>query len=801
MESVMGMGGNQPQNSPNPTTPPGSAFGETLTASIPKPQPSQAAPAQAMPQEQQPMQAAPTETPSPSIMDFSQGKTPGQMQSSKEDQEVDDLVATLANDRKDKRIDAALKKSQDNEDLEIDNLINGIVGKPTKQSPEGLFGPRREGEGNWEYFAKNLPQGLKYVGAQMRSHLGRDPVEQRQAFESMYGSDNVKVQGGKLMFRPDPSEGFRKVDQTLFNGIVDFALYNSLNAIPLTANAVVTGATAAASSPVLTPAGGLAAGLAAGGAADAITRNALIGGINTVSDMPQDSKKVELKNEILKDAGFNLAGGVVASAVTKLPVVKQSLKKLSDSFISTGEKVLEQSGDKLSKLANVKVALNEFHSAFFPSVSSPKAAGEAVNTAIEMTERQLANNISAIKNEALVLSKKRGDMPNMDNTIGRLEKILTDNGYIFDEYGLAKVNEAVDRSLQPQGYQSALDTLASYNNRLRSEALGDGGTKLESLFQDLDNLAKQAKYDQGNPINSDIRNMFKQVRNSATGDRDAYLNKIFKDSDSPFAESYKAGYQNYASKIDSIGDFKAMFHSPQDREMMVTTLSKAPTPDKIDMLDKIKSLVGPDSVEWNGLRGEVVSNIFNQRTKEGVLNAQDALKFINKPDNAALINRVLDKDEKVVINRMLMEAAKLDTTGVFSNTGEQAVELGAGKLIELATDAKSALKNIFKVFGNDKKAIDYLTDEGFLNLAQQTRGAEMKQRILQAMRMAGDARNKMQIVSVPTASEKAAEKFRQVYVPMLGIGGAKRLDSIVNPQMPQNAGPTQAPVQEQLMPQ
>jgi hypothetical protein len=50
---------------------------------------------------------------------------------------------------------------------------------------------------------RSLPQQAQFVAAQMRAHLGRDPKEQRQAFESMYGPENVKTQAGSLYFRPD----------------------------------------------------------------------------------------------------------------------------------------------------------------------------------------------------------------------------------------------------------------------------------------------------------------------------------------------------------------------------------------------------------------------------------------------------------------------------------------------------------------------------------------------------------------------------------------------------------------------
>jgi hypothetical protein len=127
---------------------------------------------------------------------------------------------------------------------EVDAMFQDFhaTGQPAAVDPKAPLIDIKSGESGWQYLSRALPEQAKFIGAQMRAHLGDNPKEQRAAFESMYGGENVKTQGNALYFRPDAKSAFRKVDQTLYNGMVDFALFHALQAPGLIANTAVQAA-------------------------------------------------------------------------------------------------------------------------------------------------------------------------------------------------------------------------------------------------------------------------------------------------------------------------------------------------------------------------------------------------------------------------------------------------------------------------------------------------------------------------------------------------------------------------------
>lgn len=788
--------GVQPKDNPNPADPSASAASVTASNSMPPAQPTPAPAAAA----QSPAAAPSAPPPAPAA---SPAPPPVPDDATHEDAEVDSLIHELASGSQPSEV----KKAVDKQDSDVDALISQLKGDGEVDKNAPPVSGRQPGESAWDFAMRSMPEQLKFVGAQMRAHLGRDPLEQRQAFESMYGPDNVKRVGASLYFRPDPNQSFRKVDGTLYNGMVDTVLFNALNAVPGIANIATQAFTAAES-------GGLAAGAgsgAAGGTVDALTRQGLISGLNAVSDQPQNDPNLSFwKGQVLKEAGLNALANPITRGITKIPGVKQAVDKISSLVMPAADKALAAGGEQIERLAAVRTAFREFKDAVFPSLvsqttqSGAKETGIAVGDAIDKVGETLGKAVGAIKQEALGLADSKGEKAPMANTISAVQDILKKNGYEIDDSGLAKLAATPDKfggvnpvtttpgELVKPEVRASLDQLGTYLNRLQRENGINGGTELRQVFADLDNLTRLSKFDKTSPVNTDILQMYKQVRNAASQDRNELLSKLYDGSGSPNEQTWKSAYDRYSSNIDAIGDFKAHFYNPQSRELLVSSITKSPTAEKLELLDGMKQVLGDGSKEWNALRGEMLDQVLNDRTQEGVLNAPEVFRFLNAPKNAPLIDRVLAPQEKSVINRMLVEASKVSTSGVMVQSQQRVIEDGAEKMIELAADPKSAVKRLFTVFNSNQKAIDYLTDEGFLDMAQKANGPVQRDRILAAMRYMNAAKDKMQIVTVPTAGETGRKVLVKRYAPFVGKAFDSAIENVTSPYRP-GAAPNPAP--------
>lgn len=776
MDTVMGGVGTgvQPKDNPSPTTPPASASAETFNNSIPPPaQAPQAAQQPAPAQQPQPAQAAqPAQAPAPA-------QQPDQP--SKEDSEVDDLISQLAGKQKSAPVQKKLNQDSD----ETDRLINQLSGR-VESDTAAPGGGAVQSKG-----FESLPESARFMAAQMRAHLGRNPVEQRAAFESMYGGENVKTSSGALYFRPDKDQKFRKVDEKLFGGISDAIIFNLLNAGPLAANMATQAGVDATTKSVV-------AGGAAGGAVDALTRQTMISGLNSISALPQD--KADLKTEILKDAGLNAVLPLGLKYAAKMPIAKQAITALSAKMAdSLAAKELTKAGEEVGKLAQVRVAFNEFKNSIFPQAAeSPEKTGAVIGNAVDKVHETLSKSVGAIKNEALALAEQKGQNVQMNASSTKIASILQDHGYFIDDLGMAKPFASVDQSLIGEGRLGAVDKLADYYNRIAGEANGQAGTPLKQVFSDIDNLSKLSAFDKSTPVNADVRSLYRQVRNAAAQDRNAAINDLYQGSGLPNEKIWKDSFDKYSGNIDAISDFQSMFHSPQERELLVNTLSKSSTPQKNEMLDGMKQVLGSESKEWNAFRGEVFSNLLERHTQNGVVDASGMAKFLTAPGNQPFITRVFSNEEKGVMNKMLMETQRINRGAGLDERGKGIVKAGMELLSHMGGKPIQVVKTMMGVLENNKEVVDYLVDDGFLEMAQTAEGPEAKRRILDAMRYADNLRSKMKIIDVPTTAEKTKAAALRRYAPIAGPALSAMIHQKLNPVSPGSAPiPVPAPASNQ----
>lgn len=790
----------QPKDNPAPGMPAAGAAAQAVDNSLPPPGPipptaGAPAPDPSMPQGD-PAQAPAAPMPGPGQM-----PQPERNVLSKEDQEVDDLLLQMSGKPQPKEVKNVVKKEDDDFDSLIAQVRGDAPESDTAPDGGGLVISRLKGESMWDAAMRNIPETAKAAASQMRARLGRDPVEQKAAFESMYGKENVKTSGKAIYFRPEPGQKFRKVDETLFNGMIDFALFNSLAAVPTAANiGAQIGATA-------TGYGAPVAG-AFGGAAEASTKQTMISGLNAISDVDQDH--TDFKKDLLWETGVNaampiaLAGGIkgagfIGRQAYRVPMIKAGADKIAAAVTSTADSlVVPMAGKAMNKLAQIRTAFNEFADEVFPQAKGKSAeqVADATLSAMDRVQGDLGARVAMIKEEALTLAEQSGKKADTSNTMRKLKEILNANGYAIDpETGLAKrlgereivyaENPVMGRNLWggevptgevtrksfnvkeapdlPKGFSSGIDTLADLHNRLHGESIADQGTALKKLFNDIDTLNSYSGFDRETP--PAITRIFKSVGNAAREDRNSFLTQLYDGSGLPGEKMWVDAYAKYAQNADAIASVRTYFRSPQERELMADAFAKGSNAEKNEMLDSVSKVLGRDSTEYNALRGSIFDDVIQRNTQNGILNAAGAAKYMNNPSNAPFMDRLFNQKERGTLNRMLIEAQNINKK---YGADEKVLEDGMGLITNMASRGIDVAKTMFNALGNNKTAIDYMTDQGFLKLAARAESKELKNRIFEAMRVSDDLRSKMKIIDVPIKSQRDATAFVKKYAPVAG---------------------------------
>lgn len=756
--------GIQPKDNPSPVAPSPSASAQITEASLPPGSGAMPRMPASQPDASMPVAPTPAPTAAPAPPQSNGGG----------DKDVDDLFSDFSKQPQPK----AAKDHADNMQGDVDGLFKDFGGGAA---------PKKDVSA-WGKLVDSLPESVRLTAANMRAQLGRDPKEQRQAFESMFGAENVKTVGKDLLFRPNGKGAFTKVNKTVYGGLIDFALSHALQVPGLAANIATQGATDAAtgaSGPL-----GFAVGGAAGGAAGAVVDAGMRGVLNQVSSEPQDDARESLKSTIAKEAGLNAVGAGVLGPI--IGQIGKAWSKVRDGVVAAG-------GEEIGKLAAVRTAFNEFRDVVFPHATEGSA--QSSMTAVDAIQKRMSDQVGAIKDEALGLAKTKDLNSPMDSTIGKLKDILQQNGYYFDEKGIAKPitnnrafaykQGAGGDELASSSYSGALDTLANYQNRLVNDKTFKG-TDPTQLLQDIDNLTRKAKFDKASPANSDVLNLFKQVRNAASSDRNALFENIYKGSGSPSEGVWKNTFDEYNHNIDAVTDLQAAFRTPEQREMMVNTLNKSSSPDKLELLDNFKQVLGEGSKEWNSLRGEIYGQIINNHIGEnGAFQAGKFADYLTNKVNQPFLSRLLPKEDQAVLTRMAVESSQVNANNSLTAPQANRMREAASNLISLLGD-KMGVNAIFKLTSGNAKIINYLTDDGFMEAYAKAQGPELKQNILNAKRLMGGLRDKMNIIDIPTLAQRTA-KSAQRYVPLAAPGGASVLDKMTGTGFKPAAAPASMP--------
>lgn len=789
----------QPGSAPSPDAPP--------VDNTPVPQPAPVPNLSAGGQPQQAEATAPTPQPTPPQAQ----QNPLTSDEDAKKKELDDLLSGIQNNPKTAQVQRAIEKANKLQLLgpeappDINALHDFISGKGAKD-PSDLFGERKPGQSDWDYFSQNLPEGMKYVAAQMRAHLGSDPKEQRQAFESMYGSDNVKTSGNALMFRPDSDKPFRKVDQQLFGSIADFTIFHALQAPGLLANMGVQAVGNVGSEG----AGLLARGLvgAAGGAAQNAVDSGIKGALNQVSSIPQYDDKQGLLDEmgvsniVANAAGSALVPPAIAGAKS---VLGSMVGKIADSLISSdampAAAAMEAKAGSVVRQLNFPTFVNTFVKQLYPTYGdNQQELGKNIGNAVDVIHANLTDKISVLKNEALSMAENSDKSVPMNAAMSKAKDILTEEGYKLDKFGLMQPPTDARPGIKPD-MQQAFDRAKDFYNRWQGEQWGTtGGTDLDNVFRDVDRLSDLSAYDK--TVSTRAQRLYQGLRNSVAKDRNEYVNGLYSASDSPNKGLWDSALADFHNKADAIANFRGMFKTPQALEAMVNKISQTPSIPKMRVLDGLKQVLGEDSDEFKALQGGIIQDQIdsNFSNNAGRLNADPLIQWVTSPENKSLTNRIFPGENKNIFVKGIIESQKVINNEAPSPDSTKRMTGIVNWIIDHSGTVSSAVKNFFGLVGNDANRINYYADKGLIDMANEAGEPAMRQKILDFQSLTSAAREKMQIVDVPTNSEKSISKYRSILSPILAPPSSNYVQKLFQPPFNPAAGqPTPQPAPQAPM--
>jgi len=653
---------------------------------------------------------------------------------------------------------------------QIDSQVEGI-----KHIPED--GLRSLGQGMWEH----LPQELKVIGAQMRARLGRNPKEQKQAFESMFGAENVKDgPGGSLLFRPNKDENFRKMDDKVYGPIADFVIFNALNAIPLAANVGTQTMTTGEGGPV-----GLALSGAAGGAAEGLTRQGMISALNKVSAQPQTGSGIEdvAKSTAVNAVASPIIGGTLLGARNLIGKVGSAISK---EFPLATEAIERTAGAATTKLASIRNAFNQFLDVVYPHASSldePEVFAGGLKNVFDKAEDRLGGMVGQIKGEVTSMANQQGKKVSMDNTLKSLKDTLTDYGYGFPrgkadntEIGLIDADKL---NLVKPDVQGALDKLANHYNKLVGQAGAEGGTLPEEMFSDIEKLGKLSKFDKKTPTTTgadEAARLYEKVWKGSVSDRNAFINQMYAPNGSKIpgvtSDNWINEFQRFHDQIGAVRDMKGILRDEGSRETFLNAILGGNKAEKANFLEATKNVLGNDSPEWNGLQGQMVNYLIKKFSPNGYVQAGSLLKYINNVDNEAVVSRLFDKKDLTVFQKMLLEGAKAEGQSSLTDIQKSAVREGVKMLMKHSVEPVQAVHNIMSGLGSSKTKVNYLLDEGFQDMIDSAEGPALKAKIIEARRLMESLTSNMKVADIPTTLQNGVRTTVKRYVPTASASAA-----------------------------
>lgn len=779
---VKGVGtGIQPKDNPDPVGPDITAGTETLLNSLPEAPPQSVAPSSTQAPTGLQGGPGPMSMPQPNpfgASDFPQLQaqqlptSQGLSQTTLDDQKKIDALFNNYKNSKSGSNDEASKKR-------IDALFDRV--KAPADTDPGLppVEERKEGEGYFQYKMKSLPQELQFIGAQMRAHLGDNPKDQRAAFEGFYGAENVKTVGKDLYFRPNPNDKFRKIDGTLYNGIADWMIFNSLNAIPMAANVGATTTVLGASlagAPVTDGASLLAAGSAGavGGAAEVAMRKMMMQAMNAFSNSKQSGQTT---SDIAMTIGMNALMAPVGAAI--VGGAKQAVGALARAVATSGGVLAKEAEAGISTVnaARVKEGFNQFVDVYYPHAKN--MGPEELQVAFDKAEDRLQSVIDPVKQTVISMARDSIDdskkLVPMDNAIGKMQEILEGYGYGKNFSGESVLIDPTKQTLLKGDVRTALDTINGHYNQV-SGAAEIGGLDPAQMFQKVEELGTLSKFDGSAPVGKDARNLYRDVWKAHAADRDGFINSTLNGSGSPFEGTWRAEWDKYKDQIDSVRDFKELVKDEAARENLFSGLMSGNKEEIVRNLGKAEKFLEPDSKEWNGMQGQGIKYLVDKFTYKGVLKSDKLLSYTTARDNQGIIQKLFPDENLIPFQKMLMGTEGAETKGAVTEGQKSLLKQGVLSLFHMAYDPFQAVYNTMTGLSGSELKINYLLDKGFGDMIKEAEGPQLRANLMEGRRLMEGLTSKMRVVNTPSLYEKKLSGTISRYAPFMSTGGENYLN-------------------------
>lgn len=714
----------------------------------------------------QPASAAPAQNQDPTGP-----QTPQQQQQVQDQQDqtgVQDAIAALASDFSGTKQGKVAQKSIDQDD--------------TKAALDALKDSVDSGPG--------LPVGDRvFLGA------ARDDQEKVNFLNKLFGASGGSgriTKDGALQFRRTAAEKYQPVKSD--NGLMELFGKTAELAAPAAEIGTMIAADAGAAALAF-GSGGLAAGpaaaigMVAGPAAAAAGRAAL------VHAMGIDSAD----HSAIADGAVNLGWNVATQGILK--AIPKGYQFLSTAFKEADPvNRIGQMRDVIHAIANVT---DEYGytgiKAVDKGITSASETGQNISNLLDLSKSRLARAVNMVDQKAIELS---GDNPlPSTNILQKMQQVLDQEGAQFDsKTGLYKPTQSSGQtirasasdsvSLGDRGAQLGLSDQAGSLSQQELDSKLAKGASAKAAFGDAngekflngmvddynffiaqeranggatmqDFLNRTRKYqsmaDWGDmPKSPQLNEALEGVSGAAAIDRDSAFSQVLKGT--PEEKIYNSAYQDFGKNIGVITDLRKAVQNKESGELIVDAMIKNKNPER---LAKLKSIIGEDSNEWQSFRSNVVTKLLDDATDpSGIFVASkfnDSIKklgggFLDELGNTDAINRlrvISKRAERIYLGDTLTPRLRSDV----EDTAKALVSVGG------ATGSKLPIvTSLFKLFRGNKYAVDYLTDDVYMKMAQGAGSKAERNIILQMNDVTRQIRD---------ASKVVTHKGVQYYVPII----------------------------------
>lgn len=540
---------------------------------------------------------------------------------------------------------------------------------------------------------------------QARASLAANDTEKINFLKQQFGSENARLVDGKLEYRKNPGEKFRKFNSTVVNDFIDSLIPSARDVVKEVALVGpegiggFAGGVAGSAAPVVGNVAGAVGGATLARVAATPAVNRLADAVAEFAGIPQDkTRNKEMENviqqsvEALTPAVAKIGGTLVRAAAKQIPGTSSYAKKVAgeaakdvfdlapqsqevlksvnqlreaglsaeilNSQLHTESAPLQKAislvkDDKQIQAAQIRVANDAkvaIEDTFRAIVDTNKAAqsssgriGEQVLDAAKALRTAEGAEIGALKNKALK-NTNNGKLPVPENISGTIKQLTTALG--FDP-----VKGTPPRDLKALGGQLGItkpSDIRAFSNAL-SDVIqrGKDGTirysDLDPIITQIGNLVPAAQNYRGAEINRLWSGLAKDAR--------VFKNQAIEAGLQTEAEktAFRATNARYGALLDSVNTIDSLISDDMGSHIVVDKLLGSGK-EAVGNAKALKAILPPATYEK--LKGDWVEKqlLDFRNTKTGNYNAAGISDYMNKTLGPEFVDVLFDGDRKKLSN-------------------------------------------------------------------------------------------------------------------------------------------------------